>query len=262
MLAIVALVAASEIPALAQTLIPPPSTQPPPIFEVAAIKLTDLSGPRGRCFMQGQPGGKTFIGRCMTLRELIKYAYKITDSQISGGPAWIDNELYDFDAKADRTVTRAELGAMFAKLIVDRFKLQFHIDKRTMPALVLTLDKGGQKMTPNTTDYEWEIPVVPVEGSRLPKFKGTRCPLYYLAWFIGRQENRPVVDQTGLTGFWDFNLEYVPEGAAMRGPTGEAPLEGPSLVTALKEQLGLKLTSEKAPVDVYVIDHVEKAGAN
>ena len=235
----------------------------PAVFEVAAIKPT-ISAPRNGCFMRGQPGGQTFIGRCIPLRLIIKYAYKIVDSQIVGGPDPIDNELYDFDAKADRPVTRAELGTMFQKLLAERFKLQFHRETRTMPAFILSVDKAGSKMTPNTTDYEWEIPMTTMPGN-IPKWKGTRCPMSYFSWWVGQQGESPVVDKTGLAGFWDFTIEFVPAGMAdRRGPNGEllAAPDGPSLATAIRDQLGLKLTPDKAPVEVYAIDHVEKATAN
>lgn len=235
-----------------------------PLFEVAAIKPSE-PGPRNDCFMRGQPGGQTFIGRCINLRLLIKYSYKITDSQIAGGPDWLDSELYDFDAKANRPVTRSELAPMFQKLLADRFKLEMRRETRTLPALVLTVDKGGLKMARNESSYEWEIPVTNIPGP-LPKVKGSRCPMSYLAWWIGQRENRPVVDHTDLAGFWDFTLEFVPDSMAegRRGPNGESlpPPEGATLPVALREQLGLKLASERGPVDVYVIEHVEKVTAN
>jgi uncharacterized protein (TIGR03435 family) len=88
----------------------------------------------------------------------------------------------------------------------------------------------------------------------------------YLSWWIAQRENRPVVDKTGLDGFWDFTLEFVPEGLGegRKGPSGDPmpPLDGPSLSTLLREQLGLKLEPGKSPVDVYVIDHVEKTTGN
>jgi len=241
---------------------PPPAAGKPAVFEVASIKASD-PGKRADCFMKGQPGGQTFIGRCVPLRVLIKYAYKIADSQISNGPAWMDTEAYDFEAKTDRPVTRAEIATLFQKLLAERFKLQFHLETRTLPSMVLSMDKGGQKMTPSESTYEWEIPITTMPGS-IPKYKGTRCPMSYLAWWIGQQQNRPVIDKTELAGFWDFTLEYVPDGLAEKriAVGNPLPVDGPNLATALREQLGLKLESGKGPVDVYVIDHVEKATAN
>jgi uncharacterized protein (TIGR03435 family) len=149
---------------------------------------------------------------------------------------------------------------MFQRFLADRFQLKFHKESRTMPAYILTVDKSGSKMTKNESTYEWEIPVQPVPG-RVPTFKGIRCPMYYLSWFLGQSENRPIVDKTDLPGFWDFTLEFVPDTMQnRRGPTGEpigAP-DGPNLTTALREQLGLKLEPAKTGVEVYVIDHVDK----
>jgi uncharacterized protein (TIGR03435 family) len=242
---------------------PTAPAQAPATFEVAAIRPSDPAT-MGDCYMKGQPGGQTFTGRCIPLRVIMKYAYKITDSQIAAGPAWMDSELYDFEAKADRPITRAEVATLFQGLLADRFKLQFHKEARTMAAMALSVDKSGSKMTVNDSTYEWEIPVTNIPG-KIPKFKGTRCPMSYLSWWIGQRENRPVLDKTGLGGFWDFTLEFVPDAMAVarKGANGDIPpMDGPSLVSALRDQLGLKLESEKAPVDVYIIDHVERATAN
>jgi uncharacterized protein (TIGR03435 family) len=238
-----------------------------PAFEVAAIKPSDPLARTNGCFMRGQPGGQTFIGRCITVRLLITYSYKIIDSQLVGGPSWLDNELYDFDAKADHSLTRAELAPMLQTMLADRFKLQFHRESRTMPALVLTVDKNGTKMKPNNGPNDWVIAIMPAPGASIPKFKGTRCPTSYLSWWIAQRQNRPVLDNTGLEGFWDFTLEFVPDGldeGRRKGAAGEPmpPLEGPALPSALREQLGLRLEPVKGPVDVYVIDHVEKATGN
>src|SRR5262249_31201812 len=154
------------------------------------------------------------------LRQMITYAYKIVDDQLVGAPGWIDTQAYDFDAKTARSVTRADLEPMFQNFLATRFNLKVHRETRVMPAFVLSVEKAGNKMKANESDFEWEIPVTTLPGS-IPKFKGNRCPMAYLSWWLGRRENRPVVDQTGLKGFWDFTLEFVPEG--MRGPTGEAP---------------------------------------
>jgi uncharacterized protein (TIGR03435 family) len=177
----------------------------------------------------------------------------------------MDTELYDFEAKTDRPVTRAEVAALFQGLLADRFQLQFHRESRTMPALILTVDKAGSKMKPNDTSYEWDIPITWIPSST-PKVRGARCPMYYLSWWIAQQKNRPVIDKTGLPGFWDFTLEFTPDGMD-EGRTGargglESAVGGSALSTALREQLGLRLDSEKAPVEIYIIDHVGKASAN
>ena len=238
-----------------------------PAFEVASIKPSDPMARANGCFLKGQPGGQTFVGRCVSVRLLITYSLKIIDSQLVGGPSWLDSELYDLDAKADHTLTREEVAPMLETLLADRFKLQFHREARPLPSLVLTVDKGGPKMEANNGPNEWVIAIMPAPGASIPKFKGTRCPVYYLSWWIAQRENRPVVDKTGLAGYWDFTLEFVPEGfgeGLRKGLEGtpSPPLDGPNLRSALREQLGLKLEPAKGPVDIYVIDHVEKAAGN
>jgi uncharacterized protein (TIGR03435 family) len=143
------------------TTTPPTASQAseakPATFEIVAIKPSDPTV-RGDCYMKGQPGGQTFVGRCIPLRLIIKYAYKIIDSQIIGGPGWMDTELYDFEAKTDRPVTRAEVAVLFQTLLADRFKLQFHRETPALSALVLTVDKAGPKMKPNDSSYGGTFP--------------------------------------------------------------------------------------------------------
>ena len=119
----------------------------------------------------------------------------------------------------------------------DRFKLQFHRETRTISALALTVEKTGAKMKANDGPNTWEIAITSAPAPTMPKFKGTRCPVSYLSWWIAQRENRPVVDKTGLDGFWDFTLEFVPDGLeeGRKGPSGGPipPLDGPSLSTAL-----------------------------
>jgi uncharacterized protein (TIGR03435 family) len=241
-----------------------------PTFDVAAIRQTDLSAPRGECYMRGQAGGQTFTGRCIPLALIIKRAYRLIDSQLTGGPDWINTTLFDFEAKTDRPTTRADVEPLFQAFLAERFNLKMHTEPRNMQALVLTVDPGGNKMTPNKTDYEWDIPIQR-PPNKIPKVKGVRCPMTYFSWYLGQLQNRPVIDHTGLTGFWDFTFEYVPDNFAeiqakpeRKGPDGEAApaIDGPNIYAALHEQLGLKLQAQKTNVDVYVIDHVEKPGAN
>jgi uncharacterized protein (TIGR03435 family) len=251
---------------LAALTAPAQSPKPAPTFDVASIREVDPSKrpTTGGCYMRGQPGGETFTGRCIALSLIIKRAYRIVDSQLSGGPAWLNTTLFDFEAKTDRPTTRADVEPLFQSFLADHFNLKMHTEPRTMQALVLTVDGAGNKMTANTTDYEWEIPVQGVPGT-IPKLKGIRCPMSYLSWYIGQMQNRPVVDRTGLKGFWDFTLEFVSDGIPERkGPDGAMlpPLDGPNIYTALREQLGLKMEAQKTAVDVYIIDHVEKPAAN
>jgi uncharacterized protein (TIGR03435 family) len=247
-----------------------PKTPAPAAFEVATIKPSDPANRGDGCYIRGLPGGQTFVGRCVTLHLLITYSYRITDSQLSGEPDWLNTQLWDLQAKAEHPINRAELPAMFQALVSERFALKFHNENRTLPALILTVDKGGPKLKVNNESDKWDISIVSAGGGpppKPPKWAGQRCSMGYLAWWLGRMQNRPALDQTGLPGFFDFTMEFVPDGMGERerkGPNGEPELafDGPSVYTALREQLGLKLESTKAPVPVMVIDHVEKATAN
>lgn len=244
--------------------LPAQSPKPAPNFDVVSIRQTDPSAPRTTCYMRGQAGGKTYTGRCISLSLIIKRAYRIIDSQLSGGPDWLNTSLFDFDAKTDIPTTRADVEALFQSFLAERFNLKMHTEQRSMQALVLTVNGAGNKMTPNTTDYEWDIPVQGVPGT-IRTVKGIRCPMSYLSWYLGQVQNRPVVDRTGLKGFWDFTLEFVPDGMSeRRGPDGAMlpPPDGPNIYTALRDQLGLKMEVQKTAVDVYVVDHVEKPAAN
>jgi uncharacterized protein (TIGR03435 family) len=245
-------------------------------FEVATIKPSDPANRSNDCFIRGQPGGQTFVGRCVTLHRMMTWTYRLSDNQLAGEPDWLNTDLWDFQAKAEHPITRAELPAMFQAFLAERFGLKVHRESRTLSALVLTVDKGGAKMKANNEPDKWDISIVSAGGGpppKPPKWAGQRCSMEYLAWWLGRMQNRPGVDQTGLPGFWDFTLEFVPNNLSdlnsgqeiqRKTPSGEPGLafDGPSVYTALREQLGLKLESTKAPVPVMVIDHVEKATAN
>ncbi len=144
-----------------------------PSFDVVAIRPSDPATRRNDCFMKGQPGGQTFVGRCITLRLLITYAYKIIDSQLVSGPDWINTELYDFEAKADHSLTRAELDPRFQTMLAERFKLQFHKETRTLASLALSVDKAGVKMKPNDGPNGWEIAIM--SAPDLPRRRNSKA---------------------------------------------------------------------------------------
>ena len=180
----------------------------------------------------------------------------------------MNTEFYDFQAKADHPTNRSELPLLFQALVTERFRLQFHRETRTLPCLELTVDKGGHKLTLNDGPDKWEIMITGDGGGpppAPPRFKGVRASMPYLCWWIAQRENRPVVDKTGLPGFYDFKLEFAPDlGGRPLVVNGEQfpGFDGPTIFTALRQQLGLRLESTKGPVDVMVIDHVEHATDN
>lgn len=194
--------------------------------------------------------------------------FRLTDDQIAGGPDWMNTELWDVRAKADHPSSVDDLHVMFQNLLIDRFQLKIRHETRTMPAFLLTIDKSGLKMKPNTSTEPFDIPIKgpnQITPPTPPKFIGTRVPMYYLCWWLSQGGlptgiNRPIVDNTGLKGFYDFTLEFAPDLTGRRGPNGETPptFDGPDIFTALRQQLGLKLDSGKGPVEVFVIDHAER----
>jgi uncharacterized protein (TIGR03435 family) len=253
---------------------PPPKTMAAdakPAFEVATIKPSNPQTP-GQAIQVGRGGGNSFTTLNTTLSELIKFAFELHDKQLTGGPAWLQIDKFDILAKPDTpgipNVT--QLRTMVQQLLADRFGLAFHRDKRELSAYVMTADKAAVKMTK-------------VEGGRgnLPGFGGAgvgaiRVGNATMAEFAGFLQgyllDRPVVDQTGLTDRYDFTFKFKPEAAqiaaAAAAAGGNAPTlpqeveDRPDLLTAMLQQLGLRVESGKAQVDVLVIDKVTKPTEN
>lgn len=239
-----------------------PETNPPRLeFEVASIKPAK-PGPNAGGGIKPLPGGQTYVATNVPVKLMIRLMYHLNNSQISGGPSWLDTDLYDVDAKADGPHTLDELHMMFQNLLVDRFKLQFHKETRTLPAYELVVDKSGSKMTENDKPEDFDIPIQP---RGFGSIQATHSSMSYFSWFLSQVLNKPVVDQTELTKFYDFKLDWTPElpaGFVPRDGAGPPPTNGPDIFTAVREQLGLKLDSHKGPVEVMVIDHVEKPSEN
>jgi uncharacterized protein (TIGR03435 family) len=153
---------------------------------------------------------------------------------------------------------------MFQNLLADEFKLKFHKEIKQGPVYVLTVDKAGMKMKVNDSPQDFEIPI---GGGRGGVLAGKRVPMQYLCYFLAnslRNEDRPVIDKTGLTGNYDFSLSFMPElppGFKVEDLPAEFR-DRPSLFDALRDQLGLRLEAQKGPVEYYVIDSVEKPAEN
>jgi uncharacterized protein (TIGR03435 family) len=240
-------------------------TPPAPLaFDVARIKLSEPGGRGGA--IRPLNGGQTYVATNMPIRQIIQLMYRITPAQLVGGPDWLANERYDIDGKTEmKGATIDQLHEMFQSLLADRFKLKFHKETRELSGYALVVDKSGPKMKvselPNTFD-------IPIKGARIGKLSGERVPMEYLAFFLSQQLNQPVVDKTALDKFYDFTLEVAPPGPppGAAPPADGSPLppppDGPDIFAALREQLGLKLESRKVPVQVFVIDRVERPADN
>jgi len=186
------------------------------------------------------------------------------------GPDWMDKDRYDIAAVPDveGAPDTEQLRIMIRKLLADRYKLTFHHDKRELPAFVLTVGKTGQKLTP--TQATGTLPNI---GAR-PSPSGMKLVLgnATLADFTAFLQmlvlDRPVVNQTGITGRFDMTVTFTPDDSEFNGrppkmpPLAEGTEPAPDLFSAIEAQLGMKLSAEKTAVDVIAIDHVEKPSPN
>ena len=248
---------------------PPPPVVPmaadaTPSFEVATIKPSKPDAP-GKAFGLR---GRNFSTLNTTLTDLITFAYDLQPRQVTGGPAWMETDKYDLAAIPDKpgAPNTKQLKGMVQKLLTDRFKLTFHHDKKEMTVFAITVAKTGSKLT-KSEDNSNGVPALFFRGlGNLPVKNAT------IADFAGVMQtavlDRPVIDQTGLTGRFDFVLTWTPDESQFGGRGGQAPPPAnggtapPDLFTAMQQQLGLKMDSVKAPVDVLVIDHVEMPSEN
>jgi len=240
----------------------PPDLQ----FDVASFKPSEVQGPAGG--IRPAPGGQRYQATNCPIKLMIQVAYRLKAEQIIGGPAWLDTDRYDMEAKAEKPSTAEELHVMLMNLLVERAQLKFHRDKKEMPMYALTVEKNGHKLTPHEAANAGEpwIDIAQQKPLHL-KLKATSVTLDYFAFRLANLMDRPVVNLTNLTGDYDFPLEYTrelpigfPEGGKINGE--DPDLSGPSIYEALKTQLGLNLKAQKGPVDVLVIDHIEKPTAN
>lgn len=258
--------------------------QPAPLsFEVASIKA---SAPDTRgMFIQFQPGGGLRVTN-LTLKQLLAYGYDVRDFQITGGPAWINSDRYDIQARPEHTAAAAapddfrqmtdeqrktvdqQMRERVRTLLADRFELSVHHDTKEAPVYALMVAKGGPKLKENTEPRGGRQGIGMRPGGQLT---GTEAPVPMLANLLSNLMGRPVIDKTGLTAKYDFELHWTPDpGQTLLPPGAPAPAvegpppdpNGPTIFTALQEQLGLRLESQKGPVDMIVIDRVEKPSEN
>jgi uncharacterized protein (TIGR03435 family) len=250
--------------------IPEPPPPPTPMaananlaFEVATIKPSNPEV-RGQSLLVNRSG--LFTTTNSTLNDLISFAWDLHVRQIVNGPSWLESERFDVTAKPEQPgiPNAAQLRTMVQKLIGERFGLAFHKEKRNLSAYVITVVKSGHKLAKNDSGG-----ILPGFGGRGPGAIGVRNSTMteFASFLQARILDRPVVDQTGLSGKFDFQLEWRPEplGGQAGGPPpplSPAVEARPDMFTAFQEQIGLKLESTTAPVEVYVIDKVQKPTEN
>lgn len=230
-------------------------------FDVAAIKPSAPGGRGG--IVRQMPGGQRYVANNVPLKLIMTVAYSVTDRQISGGPDWVATDPFDIEAKSARQHSSEELHDMLARLIEERFKLKIRHESKQLPVYELVIDKGGAKVTEHDAKDLDHPPMSPTAQG----MKGTNMTMNYFAFVLSRNLDRNVIDKTGLSAHYDIELAYARESGVrlVRPDGGAAPpsdSDGPTIFTALKEQLGLKLVPAKGPVDFLVIEHVEKPAEN
>jgi uncharacterized protein (TIGR03435 family) len=224
-------------------------------FEVASIKPNrSASNAMG---MFPSPG-KLRIQN-YPLRQLIAASYghnfDLKTFQVMGGPAWLDSDRYDIEAKAEGNANFWAMLPMLKTLLTDRFALRTHKEIRSLPVYELTVAKGGLKMHESAEGDDTKQR----STIREHEFTGHKVNMTLLSDWLAGELGRPVVDETRLSGKYDFSLKYTPEGT--EAADANVP-SGASLFTAIQEQMGLKLTAGKGPVEVIVIDSVERPSSN
>jgi uncharacterized protein (TIGR03435 family) len=222
-------------------------------FDAASVKPSDPNF-RNMDF-RISPGGRLVVTN-WTLALLIGEAYGVKLHQITGGPAWLSTGLYDITAKADGDPSRNDMMAMLRQLLADRFQLQVQREMREGIVYALSVAKNGPKLVASKEDDAdpWVGIMLPKASGAAGRIMGIRATIPLLADRLSTFAlDHPVVDQTGIAGFFDFTFEY---GSDESGPAS------PALATAIQESLGLKLEARKGAVETIVVDHAEKPSAN
>jgi uncharacterized protein (TIGR03435 family) len=233
-------------------------------FEVATIRPSNPES-RDKAIMVR---GRHFSTLNTSLSNLIAFAYGLNPQQILKGPAWVESDKYDIEAVPDGqgTTSSEQWKTMIAKLLADRFQLKFHRETKELSVYALLVAKRGPKLKESAGDPKG-LPVLAfrslgdmlVRNATMTDFAGV---------MQGSVLDRPVVDQTGLEGRFDFELKWAADESQFGGlgvrlpPPGNNPDAAPGLFTAIQQELGLRFDSTKASVGVFVIDQVERPSPN
>jgi uncharacterized protein (TIGR03435 family) len=264
-------------------------------FEVASVKPNTSNSTNSlTSFNRGR-----FVATNVSVKQLLMSAYRVQDFQIIGGPGWIESDGFDIEAKPEEGAIPQQQGPrdptaidsmslMLQSLLADRFEMKLHRETRELPVYNLSVGKDGPKFkaadpsqqsapaTAPSTTGTGRAPLPPGNmGTSVNNGRGEMnahaVPMMRLINFLSQQLRRPVIDKTDLKDFYDFHVEWTRDqnagaaastaGGAPPPATLDAP-SGPSIFTAVQEQLGLKLDSGKGPVEVLVIDDAQKPAAN
>jgi uncharacterized protein (TIGR03435 family) len=237
-----------------------------PAFEVASVRRNLSNEPPGGSI--SRPAGGRFQANNVTLRTLIRTAYDVQDFQISGGLRWLDGDRFDVSAKAEGNVTWPEARIMLQDLLANRFRLVLHRESRPTPVYLMVIAKGGPKLRPPTDPACQPPPLGACGGIRIENrsaLSGVNVSTAQLARVLTTFMGRPVLDKTGITGIFDFKMDWVidlPRSGEPANFDDAVQAVGPSVFTSLQEQLGLRLASQKSPLEILVISRAEEPAAN
>ncbi len=220
-----------------------------PFFEAATIKPTPNPDP-GQGYWN-YPGQSRFFPHDLSLQFLIQMAWGVEADQLSGKPSWLDSDFYDIEAKPEEGIKLSpdELKPRLQNLLVERFHLATHFETKMVRGYALVVAKGGPKLQPT-------------KGSRFPGWRintsaghleGLNWSMPYLAKMLQHATDLPVADQTSIAGSFDIKLEFAPDI--------EQDSSLPSVFTALRDTLGLELKAQQIPMQVLVIDHIDRVPA-
>ena len=260
---------------------PSPATGGLPSFDVASVKR-NTSGEFFGSFGY-EPGGQLVVVN-NPVSSLIRSAYRVQSYQIFGGPEWINSERYDVRARAGGDPSEDSLRLMLQRLLGERFKLTVRRETREIPVYELVLARPGRPLGPDLRRAVVDCMAIAADAEKrgataeLPKPQGNRpacgtrsapglmmgagVSMADLARNLATPTGRLVVDKTGLIGAWDLDLKYGLDQPRPEVPGPPPPVDGVSLFTALQEQLGLRLESQLAPVDVLTIVSIERPSEN
>lgn len=250
----------------------------PATFEVASVKPHAPGNPRA--MMVADASGRfTAVG--ISLAMLIRTTYGLQEDQVIG-PEWLRSERFDVTAKAADGTSPTAMGPMLQALLADRFQLTSHRETRELPVFAIVKARGdgqlGPRLVANSCTWDISKPPAPPQTGEKPcggisegfgRMSLNAVPIPVFLQYLAPKLNRVIVDRTGLTGNFDIELRWTPDNLPPRPPglPADQPLRvngepidpnGPSLVTAMQEQLGLKLDGTRAPVEVLVVDRVER----
>jgi len=239
-----------------------------PISVVASVKPNNSPDARG--LTEYSPGGR-YSATAVTVRSLLRAAYRIQDYQLVGAPAWLSTNRYDIAAKVEGDAPTQQV--LLRALLADRFQLQVHDETRELPVFALVPARSGGRLGRQLVKSNFDCvayaaaPHALPEGGRTPQcatrinpgaLSGRSITMTQLATGLAPFVQRFTVDKTGLAGRFDVELTWTPEQVSLDA----AASSGPSIFTAIQEQLGLKLIAQKGPVEVLVVDRVAEPAPN